>query len=232
MAIEGNSLSSNNHCSTHQPSNGGPSHSMTTSGYSQNTSVSGWAYSNEHGQMCGPYIQEQLSEGLSTGFLPADLPVYPIINGSLMNPIALKHIGQLGCPAYCGTSGFPITVSQSSASHNILLITQSRDLGSTANYSPLTAYVRESANQIQVSHGSCVSGTHVSNMETGNHASIGLLSRHLGEESRWTFEDERGRKHGHHSLAELYHWHHSDYLHGSLKVTPLIRSLNHLHSNC
>lgn len=51
-------------------------------------------YINEHGQMCGPYIQEQLYEGLSTGFLPEDLPVYPVVNGSLINPLPLKYLKQ------------------------------------------------------------------------------------------------------------------------------------------
>lgn len=56
--------------------------------------VSGWTYVNELGQMCGPYIQEQLYEGLSTGFLPDELPVYPLVNGSLINPVPLKYFKQ------------------------------------------------------------------------------------------------------------------------------------------
>lgn len=56
--------------------------------------VSGWMYVNEQGQMCGPYIQQQLYEGLSTGFLPDELPVYPVVNGALINPIPLKYFKQ------------------------------------------------------------------------------------------------------------------------------------------
>ena len=56
--------------------------------------VSGWMYINEQGQMCGPYIQEQLYEGLSTGFLPNELPVYPVVNGALINPVPLKYFKQ------------------------------------------------------------------------------------------------------------------------------------------
>lgn len=56
--------------------------------------VSGWMYINEQGQMCGPYIQEQLYEGLSTGFLPDELPVYPVVNGALINPVPLKYFKQ------------------------------------------------------------------------------------------------------------------------------------------
>ncbi|XP_068653115.1 histone-lysine N-methyltransferase ATXR7-like [Aristolochia californica] len=63
-------------------------------GYAQAISLSGWMYVNQHGQMCGPYIQEQLYEGLSTGFLPAELPVYPVLNGSLYNPVPLMYFKQ------------------------------------------------------------------------------------------------------------------------------------------
>lgn len=56
--------------------------------------VSGWMYLNEQGQMCGPYIQHQLYEGLSTGFLPDELPVYPIVNGTLINPVPLNYFRQ------------------------------------------------------------------------------------------------------------------------------------------
>ncbi|PIA44079.1 hypothetical protein AQUCO_01700002v1 [Aquilegia coerulea] len=62
--------------------------------YAQPISVSGWMYINECGQMCGPYIQEQLYEGLSTGFLPEDLPVYPVVNGGLLNSVPLKYFRQ------------------------------------------------------------------------------------------------------------------------------------------
>lgn len=49
--------------------------------------VSGWMYVNQNGQMCGPYIQQQLYEGLYTGFLPVELPVYLILNGNLLNAV-------------------------------------------------------------------------------------------------------------------------------------------------
>lgn len=63
-------------------------------GYGPPAIAIGWMYINENGQMCGPYIQHQLYEGLSTGFLPDELPVYPIINGSLSNPVPLKYFKQ------------------------------------------------------------------------------------------------------------------------------------------
>jgi len=62
--------------------------------HAQNAFVSGWMYMNEQGQMCGPYIQQQLFEGLSTGFLPEELPVYPVLNGSLISPVPLKYFKQ------------------------------------------------------------------------------------------------------------------------------------------
>lgn len=64
-------------------------------GYMQQPAfVSGWMYVNEQGQMCGPYIKEQLYEGLTTGFLPFELPVYPVINGTIMNPVPLNYFKQ------------------------------------------------------------------------------------------------------------------------------------------
>ncbi|KAG8377169.1 hypothetical protein BUALT_Bualt08G0000100 [Buddleja alternifolia] len=59
--------------------------------------VSGWMYMNQNGKMCGPYIQQQLYEGLSTGFLPEELPVYPILNNRnilLNNPVPLNYFNQ------------------------------------------------------------------------------------------------------------------------------------------
>ncbi|XP_062099422.1 histone-lysine N-methyltransferase ATXR7 isoform X2 [Humulus lupulus] len=53
--------------------------------------ATGWMYINECGQMCGPYIERQLYEGLSTGFLPEDLPVYPLLNGALLNSVPLTY---------------------------------------------------------------------------------------------------------------------------------------------
>ncbi|KAD6795748.1 hypothetical protein E3N88_06644 [Mikania micrantha] len=62
--------------------------------YMQHAYVSGWMYVSEQGQYCGPYIQEQLFEGLSTKYLPEDLPVYPILHGNLGNPVPLKYFQQ------------------------------------------------------------------------------------------------------------------------------------------
>ncbi|KAL0440577.1 UNVERIFIED_CONTAM: Histone-lysine N-methyltransferase ATXR7 [Sesamum latifolium] len=63
-------------------------------GYGSPAYVSGWMYVNQNGQMCGPYIQHQLYEGLYTGFLPDELPVYPVLNGNLLNPVPLNYFKQ------------------------------------------------------------------------------------------------------------------------------------------
>ncbi|KAI5404523.1 hypothetical protein KIW84_051616 [Lathyrus oleraceus] len=60
----------------------------------QHVFVSGWMHVNEHGQMCGPYIKEQLYEGLTSGFLPFEPPVYPVINGTITNPVPLNYFQQ------------------------------------------------------------------------------------------------------------------------------------------
>ncbi|KAL0313799.1 UNVERIFIED_CONTAM: Histone-lysine N-methyltransferase ATXR7 [Sesamum angustifolium] len=63
-------------------------------GYGSPAYVTGWMYVNQNGQMCGPYIQHQLYEGLYTGFLPEELPVYPVLNGNLLNPVPLNYFKQ------------------------------------------------------------------------------------------------------------------------------------------
>lgn len=73
--------------------------------------VSGWMYVNQNGQMCGPYIQQQLYEGLYTGFLPAELPVYPILNGNLLNPVPLNYFNQF--PNHVATGFVYLNVKES-----------------------------------------------------------------------------------------------------------------------
>lgn len=75
--------------------------------------MTGWMYVNQDGQMCGPYIQEQLYEGLATGFLPEELHVYPILNGTLINPVPLKYFRQF--PEHVAT-GFTYLAAASSGS--------------------------------------------------------------------------------------------------------------------
>lgn len=79
-------------------------HGSASAGYGQ-VFVSGWMYINEDGHMCGPYSQGQLSEGLSSGFLPEELPIYPVAHGSFMNPVPLKYLRQLS-NSVCDASSF------------------------------------------------------------------------------------------------------------------------------
>lgn len=72
---------------------GGSGTASSASGYTT-MYASGWMYGNQQGRMCGPYTQQQLFDGLSTGFLPEDLLVYPIINGYMQNSVPLKYFKQ------------------------------------------------------------------------------------------------------------------------------------------
>lgn len=85
-----------------------------SSGYAQSSSLGGYMYVNEHGQMCGPYIQQQLYEGLSTGFLPEDLPVYPVVDGKLTNAVPLKYLQQIPNQGYIVPSILSSMASESS----------------------------------------------------------------------------------------------------------------------
>ncbi|KAL6571940.1 hypothetical protein OROMI_012898 [Orobanche minor] len=70
------------------------SQNLDVCGSSNHGYVSGWMYINQNRQMCGPYIHQQLYEGLHTGFLPEGLSVYPILNGNLLNPVPLNYFKQ------------------------------------------------------------------------------------------------------------------------------------------
>lgn len=72
----------------------GTSYNDTGHGHGTPGHVTGWMYINQDGRMCGPYIPQQLCEGLSSGFLPEELPVYPIVNGNFVNPVPLKFFIQ------------------------------------------------------------------------------------------------------------------------------------------
>ncbi|CAI9762956.1 unnamed protein product [Fraxinus pennsylvanica] len=72
----------------------GTSYNDTGHGHGTPGHVTGWMYINQDGRMCGPYIPQQLCEGLSSGFLPEELLVYPIVNGNFVNPVPLKFFIQ------------------------------------------------------------------------------------------------------------------------------------------
>ncbi|KAH9302998.1 hypothetical protein KI387_014581, partial [Taxus chinensis] len=60
--------------------------------YAQLATLRGWMYVNDRGQMCGPYTKEQLYEGLLTHFLPAELPVYIVLDAGLGESVQLKSL--------------------------------------------------------------------------------------------------------------------------------------------
>lgn len=66
--------------------------------------LTGWSYFNENGKMCGPYVPEQLFEGLANGFLPDDLPIYPIVNGNPADGLQLKYLSYYMNQMYWGNN--------------------------------------------------------------------------------------------------------------------------------
>ncbi|XP_011083268.1 histone-lysine N-methyltransferase ATXR7-like isoform X2 [Sesamum indicum] len=150
-------------------------------GYGSPAYVTGWMYVNQNSQMCGPYIQHQLYEGLYTGFLPEELPVYPVLNGNLLNPVPLNYFKQF--PDHVAT-GF--------------------------------VYLNVPAPRVKESRNDC----HGSNDQKliPEKSDIDVKFPLSGDESCWLFEDEEGRKHGPHSLTELYSWCHCGYIRNSLLI--------------
>ncbi|KAJ0024268.1 hypothetical protein Pint_09397 [Pistacia integerrima] len=142
-------------------------------GYGPPAIASGWMYINENGQMCGPYIQHQLYEGLSTGFLPDELPVYPIVNGSLSNPVPLKYFKQFPDHvatgfAYLNTATFSTTMTPNCLiTHNGDSVTHKEghaQYSTAANVRPDMQLVSQSL----VNSSGCISNQLMSNSETAN----------------------------------------------------------------
>ncbi|KAG9158409.1 hypothetical protein Leryth_013149 [Lithospermum erythrorhizon] len=98
-----------------------PYHDSSYSVYPELSYVTGWMYVNQGGQMCGPYIKDQLFEGLSTGFLPPELPVYPIHNGSFGNPVPLNYFKQF--PNHVDTGFVYLKAASSASKQNVSLST-------------------------------------------------------------------------------------------------------------
>ncbi|KAJ7958021.1 Histone-lysine N-methyltransferase [Quillaja saponaria] len=144
-------------------------------GYVRPPFVSGWMYVNEHGHMCGPYIQEQLYEGLSTGFLPDELPVYPVINGTLTDPVPLKYFKQFPDHVATGFAYMSLGISSTSLPTNCFV----------PSCKDMTAYGQD------------------------KFVECAALS---GGECCWLYEDDNNKKHGPHSLLELFSLYHSGYL--------------------
>lgn len=157
------------------------------------STISGWMYINENRQMCGPYSKEQLLSGLSSGFLPENLPVYPMISGNVTNPHPLNYLNQLPenvrWESYC-----PPAMPNGSLNQEC----QKQDVNNDHNVESRHANkgeLKAASPELSVS----------------------------SEEACWIFEDEEGRKHGPHSLEELQYWHQSSYLQDSLMVSHVAR---------
>ncbi|KAI3992108.1 hypothetical protein MKX01_014999 [Papaver californicum] len=202
--------------STQQDSSGGETecHDQSLPGYVQPIYVSGWMYVNQSGQMCGPYIQEQLYEGLSTGFLPEELPVYAVVNGALLNSVPLKYFGQFPDHVATGFSNLNANIKEAAPSNQFTN-------GSTSN-GVLTSYEQvNSSNARPIPHSHVGSTNHESEPQSSNNEATNPDSSDMpvsNEESCWVFEDEKGSKHGPHSLAEIYSWHHYGYLPETLMI--------------
>ncbi|KAF9686548.1 hypothetical protein SADUNF_Sadunf02G0000700 [Salix dunnii] len=210
------------------PSTGGTSYrGENCSGHSPPSFASGWMYLNENGQMCGPYIQQQLYEGLSTGFLPEDLPVYPIANGILINPVPLNYFKQFPDHVSTGFTYLCLGTSGTSMPTNHFTDLAAHRQEGVQYAAPGAAHPdMESVSDSRVHNHTYSSNQPISNSEAADYVTpVSLVS---GEDSCWLFKDDDGRKHGPHSLLELYSWYQYGYLKDSLmiyhaqnKFTPL-----------
>ncbi|KAL0557349.1 hypothetical protein IC582_005885 [Cucumis melo] len=190
------------------------------SGYSLPTCVSGWMYVNEQGQMCGPYIQEQLHEGLSTGFLPDELLVYPVFNGALTNPVPLKYFKQF--PDHIATGFAYLNVDISNVGINgthsdtcKIDLAMHRQEGSVEYGNPRTLCHDSQSGPLSLGYenGGC---KQASNSELFCLTTSNLPSSVEG--SYWLIMDHTGRKHGPYSLLQLYSWHQHGYLKDSVMI--------------
>ncbi|XP_042507493.1 histone-lysine N-methyltransferase ATXR7 isoform X2 [Macadamia integrifolia] len=226
VAMEGSCKSLNTSGDNHQSCSVGGIHCQDNSYARYAEAVSGWMYVNECGQMCGPYIQEQLHEGLSTGFLPEELLVYPVVNGTLLNPVPLKYLKQFPEHANTGfaywTPSITSTLSSepsngyTSCSNNLLAVGRVESVGYA--FSSTVSPELLCAPKSSVNYSSCGLEIQNPNSEGMNWVSLNIPMSQSSEELCWVFEDDEGRKRGPHSFAELYSWHRYGYLHDSLMI--------------
>ncbi|XP_061368682.1 histone-lysine N-methyltransferase ATXR7 isoform X2 [Gastrolobium bilobum] len=173
--------------------------------------------------MCGPYIKEQLYEGLTSGFLPFELPVYPIVNGTIMNPVPLNYFKQF--PDHVST-GFaylsmgiadtrmPISCSSSSSCKDMAVYGQDRSFEHAASLAVNPD--SQSVSQSLVNY--CINDSNHLNSNSAAFNSI-ISCPMLVEECCWLYEDNKGMKHGPHSISELISWHRHGYLEDSTVIS-------------
>lgn len=180
--------------------------------------VSGWMYVNEHGQMCGPYIKEQLYEGLTTGFLPFELPVYPVINGTIMNSVPLNYFKQY--PDHVSTGFAYLSMDFSNARMSTNCSSSSQDMVDGQDRSvELAAVMAVNPDSKSVSHvNDCNKESNHVDLSSEAFSRI-ISSQMLGGECCWLYEDKNGMKHGPHSISELISWHHHGYLEDSTVIS-------------
>ncbi|CAJ1975925.1 unnamed protein product [Sphenostylis stenocarpa] len=176
--------------------------------------VSGWMYVNENGQMCGPYIKEQLYEGLTTGFLPSELPVYPVINGTIMNPVPLNYFKQF--PDHVST-GFAYLIMGISGTRMPTMVEYEHDK-SFELATPLAG--NPDSQSVWQSHANyCIKeSNHLNPHSEAFNSLISCQMFQLREECCWLYEDEKGIKRGPHSINELISWHSHRYLKDSTLI--------------
>ncbi|KAF8085732.1 hypothetical protein N665_0649s0008 [Sinapis alba] len=173
--------------------------------------ATGWMYGNQQGQMCGPYTQQQLFDGLSTGFLPEDLLVYPIINGYMPNSVPLKYFRQF--PEHVAT-GFAYLPNGM-----INVVPLASNNATVHQHEAQTEHTTSAAHL--VSH-QALPPQPSSNGSLLDQQEVNLLASFISlgsEHACWFLVDAEGRNHGPHSLLELYNWQQN----GFVSDTALIR---------
>ncbi|XP_019107476.2 histone-lysine N-methyltransferase ATXR7 isoform X3 [Beta vulgaris subsp. vulgaris] len=182
--------------------------------------VTGWMYLNEQGQMCGPYLQQQLFEGLSTGFLPDELPVYPIVNGALLNPVQLKFFKQYPDHVATGFAYLARDTSDVSTTTNCHVAVVGQDTPKDS-VSVLHSYDQQS----YANHNSYGSNVIVSDSNLAPGITMAPQQALSWSERCWVFLDGYGTAMGPHSLSDLCYWHQYGYLHSSVMI-------RHMDNNC
>ncbi|CAK8531800.1 unnamed protein product [Lathyrus sativus] len=183
--------------------------------------ASGWMYVNEHGQMCGPYIKEQLYEGLTSGFLPFELPVYPVINGTTMNPVPLNYFQQYPDHVSTGFAYMGMNFSDTKMSTNGSFSSQDMTLYEQDRSFEPAALMAVNANSKSISQSNVNDYTKESNhLNLNSEAFRRFISCQMsGGECCWLYEDKKAMKQGPHSISELISWHHHGYLEDSTVIS-------------
>lgn len=218
----------------------------TSRTYEQPTLSKGWMYVNDRGLMCGPYTQEQLSEGLRTRFLPEELLVYIVLDGGLGEPVQLKSLFCCADTELSYAIGQNTTSIQTNYVQNLSsLPSQMLPLGHWSdNGSQSHAFACSGTSEMQskphmtagVVYESFSSSQKECSAETdSNISSITVLperevciqdasreaSSHLMtsfDEPCWEFKGMDGRVNGPFTLSQLSSWHSMGYLDGTLEV--------------